>query len=131
MITLVPGKVIAIRCWWGEHWGIVATDQFGRLTVISNRGIRSGVTEELWNEVVGEANWRIVNEFSSAVPAYFVIERARSKIGTPYDFLKWNCQDFVYWVLGFQPRSPQREAAVGLAAAAFLGLLVLKDAKSS
>ena len=125
MITLNPGMVVAIRFWWGEHWGIVATDQYGRATVISNRGVKSGVTEELWNEVVGDATWRIVQGLASDIPGYFVTERARSMIGTRYNFLKWNCQDLVYWALGLQPRSPQREAAIGLLAFACLGFVVL------
>lgn len=126
MITLNPCNVVAIRCWWGEHWGIVALDQYGRTTIISNRGAKSGVTEELWNDVVGDAKWRIVNELSSDMPAYFVIDRARSMIGTRYDFLKWNCQDFVYWALCLQPQSPQREAFVGTVLAALAISFVVK-----
>jgi hypothetical protein len=113
MIIVVPGCVIAITCWWGEHWGIVGADLYGRLTVISNRGLRGGVTEEFWQDVVGNAKWRIV-DLASELHPYFVVERARSRIGTRYDFFKWNCQDLVYWALGLKPQSPQREAAAAL-----------------
>lgn len=130
MVRVNPGTVVAIRCWWGEHWGIVATDLYGQHTIISNRGARNGVTEEPWHDVVGDATWRIVNDLPSDAPAYFVIQRARSQIGTPYNFFKWNCQDLVYWALGLPPRSPQREAALGLATAACLGFIVFTRAKS-
>jgi hypothetical protein len=105
--------VIAISCWWGEHWGIIGGD-YGRLTIISNSWDKGGVTEALWEDVVGTAGWRIVQELPTASPAYLVIARAQSRIGNRYDFLTWNCQDLVYWALGLQPKSPQRDAAVSL-----------------
>ena len=54
MIYVNVGSVIAIRQWWGEHWGIVASEPFGRTTIVSNRGLRDGVTEELWQDVAGD-----------------------------------------------------------------------------
>lgn len=130
MITLNPGMVVAIRGWWGEHWGIVAADKYGQLTVISNRGLRGCVTEELWHSVVGTSEWHIVKELASDIPGYFVVERARSMIGSRYDFLKWNCQDLVYWALGLEPQSPQREMVVGLISLACMGVIVRVAAKS-
>ena len=62
MITLNPGTVVAIKFGMWEHWGIVAFDLYGRLTLISNRGVKNGVTEELWQYVVGNAKWRIVKD---------------------------------------------------------------------
>ena len=112
MIQLVPGIVIAIKCIWGEHWGIVSHEH-GRWTLISNRGLRNRVTEERLEEVIDRANWRVVN-FATSLPRDLIVERARSMIGSRYDLWKWNCQDFVYWALGFPPRSPQREAIVAL-----------------
>jgi len=112
MIALSPGGVIAVKCWWGEHWGIVSFES-GRWTLISNRGARNGVTEEPTEQVINGAECRIL-EFASPLPAYMVVERARSMIGSRYDLWKWNCEDFVYWALGFPPRSPRREAFVGL-----------------
>src|SRR5260221_14090337 len=100
MIYVNLGSVVAIKCWWGEHWGIVAADSSGRPTIISNRRLRGGVTEELWNDVVGDEEWRIVSELVTSLPAYLVIDRVRSRIGSRYDFWKWNCQDLVYWARG-------------------------------
>lgn len=113
MIQPIPGSVVAIKCWWGEHWGIVAGD-YGRLTIISNRGIKGGVTEEPWDDVVGAAEWRTVDTPATTLPAYLVVARARSMIGTRYNFRTWNCQDHVFWALGLQPQSPQRDGVVGL-----------------
>lgn len=118
MIYVSLGSVVAIKCWWGEHWGIVAADLYGRPTIISNRGPKGGVTEELWSEVVGAADWRTVTEPVTDLPAYLVIDRARSRIGSRYDFWKWNCQDLVYWTLGLPPQSPQRDAVASLLGAA-------------
>lgn len=126
MITLNPGTVVAIKFGLWEHWGIVAFDLYGRLTLISNRGVKNGVTEELWQYVVGNAKWRIVKDLASEMPGYFIVERARSMVGTRYDFFRWNCQDLVYWALGLQPQSPQRDAAAALLSVAglvvFLGM---------
>jgi hypothetical protein len=122
MIPVIPGSVVAIKCWWGEHWGVVAGD-YGRPTVISNRGMKEGVTEEPWEDVVGTAEWRIVDTLATALPAYLVVARARSKIGTRYDFWSWNCQDHVFWALGQQPQSPQRDGVVGVLGLACLFLV--------
>ena len=125
MVPVIPGSVVAIKCWWGEHWGIVAADAFGRTTIISNRGLKGGVTEELWHEVVGDGQWRIVDNLAVELAAYFIVMRARAKIGTPYDFWTWNCQHLVYWALGLKPQSPQRDAAALLSVAGlviFLGM---------
>ena len=130
MIYVNVGSVIAIRQWWGEHWGIVASEPFGRTTIVSNRGLRDGVTEELWQDVAGDAEYRIV-PLASEVPAHFIVERARSKIGTRYDFWTWNCQDLVYWALGLKPQSPQRDAVKAMLAVAFLGVIAKVTAKGA
>lgn len=130
MVYVNVGSVIAIRQWWGEHWGIVASDAFGRTTIISNRGLRGSVTEEPWQDVVADAEYRIV-PLPSQLPAHLVIERARSRMGTRYDFWKWNCQDLVYWALGFEPQSPQRNAVQAMLAVAFFGLIAKAAAKGT
>lgn len=121
MKNLRPGIVIAIRCWWGEHWAIVAI-RHGALSLISNRGIRGGVTEEPFPDVAGNRDWRVVG-FLGSLPADAVVHRARSGVGSVYRFLTWNCQDFCFWAHGLEPKSPQREglvAAIGFAGAAVL-----------
>lgn len=130
MIYVNLGSVIAIKQWWGEHWGIVAADQFGQTTIVSNRGLRGGVTEELWQEVVGDAEWRIV-DLSSQLPAYFIVGRARSKIGARYDFWTWNCQDLVYWALGLKAQSPQRNIVTAVLAIASVGIIAKMAAKAA
>lgn len=128
MIYVNVGSVIAIKQWWGEHWGIVASDRFGQTTIVSNRGLRGSVTEELWQDVVGDAEWRIVN-LPSQLPAHFIIERARSRLGAHYDFWTWNCQDLVFWALGSKPQSPQRDAIKAMLAIACLGVIAKVAAK--
>jgi hypothetical protein len=123
MIPVILGSVVAIKCGRGEHWGFVAGD-YGRLTIISNRGLKDGVTEEPWEDVVGTAAWRIVDSLATAFPAYLVVARARSMIGTRYNFWAWNCEDLVFWALGLQPKSPQRDGVVGLLGVACLVMFV-------
>jgi Lecithin retinol acyltransferase len=113
VIHLYPGAVVAIACFWGEHLGIAAIRN-GQWTLISNRGMRNGVTEELFEHVVGQANWRLVAMAGALLPST-VVARARSKLGTRYSFWQWNCEDFVSWALGHKPRSLQRESFLALA----------------
>lgn len=112
MNTLSLGAVVAIRCWWGEHWGIVAVKN-GRWSLISNSARRGMVSEEDLEEVLGNAELRVI-QLASPHSAFLAIERARSRIGSQYDFWKWNCEDFVHWAAGLPPRSPQRNAVLAL-----------------
>lgn len=48
-----------------------------------------------------------------------VLKRARSKLGHAYDIFHWNCEHFVYYSLGLEPKSPQ----LALAAMAAISLL--------
>ena len=125
MVSLNVGDVVAIKCWWGEHWGIVGVSN-GRLTLISNRGLKGAVTEEPVEDVIGSAEWNLVG-LSRRLPAAIVVARARSKIGTAYDFWSWNCQDLVYWALGLQPQSPQRDAVVSLLTLAGVSVLLYME----
>lgn len=112
MVALNVGDVLAIKCWWGEHWGIVGS-QHGRLTFISNSYRRGQVAEEWLDEAIGTSEWRVV-PLATQLPAYLVIARARSQVGRAYDFWVWNCEDLVYWARGLKQQSPQRNAVVGL-----------------
>jgi hypothetical protein len=48
-----------------------------------------------------------------------VLARARSKLGHAYDIFRWNCEHFVYYSLGLEPKSPQ----LALAALTVIGLI--------
>jgi hypothetical protein len=128
MVALSVGDVVAIKCWWGEHWGIAAIRD-GLWTLISNRGIKGLVTEEPLADVAGNSQCRIVERADPSL-ASVVVARARAKIGTRYDFWQWNCQDLVYWAFGQSPQSPQRDALVGVLSIAGLAILVGGMAKS-
>jgi hypothetical protein len=121
---LYPGAVVALTFLWGKHLGIAALRQ-GQWTLISNRGIKSGVTEEAFADVVGTASWQIV-DFASALHPGAVVARARSKLGTRYDFWKWNCEDFVSWAVGHEPRSSQREGFLGLVALLIVSAIAVR-----
>ena len=122
MVALNVGDLVAIKCWWGEHWGVVA-HRDGQWTLVSNRGAKGMVTEEPLHEVVGAAEWRIVRN-AAPLTAFLVVARARSKIGTPYNFWNWNCEDFVHWALGLEPKSPQRNEVVGVLTLACMAVLL-------
>lgn len=124
MSQLYPGAVVAVTFLWGKHWAIAAVRN-GQWTLISNRGMKSGVTEEAFEDVVGGANWQIV-DVASALDPWAVVARARSRIGTRYDFWKWNCEDFVSWALGYEPRSLQRESFVALAGILIVSAIALR-----
>jgi len=119
MIQLRPGLVIAIAYWWGEHWGVVAA-QGGRWTLISNRAARAGVTEEPLEALLAGRRWHQL-DLGIDLPGDLVVARARSALGSRYDFWRWNCEDLVYWVHGLNLRSPQRNAVLGTLALAAIG----------
>jgi len=83
------------------------------------------VTEEAFADVVGGAIWQIVDGPSALHPRA-IVARARSKLGTRYDFWKWNCEDFVSWALGHEPRSSQREGFLGLVAFVLVSAIAVR-----
>lgn len=121
--------MVAIKCWWGEHWGIVAVKN-GRWSLISNSARRGMVTEEDLEEVLGNAELRVI-QLASPQSAFLAIERARSKIGSQYAFLRWNCEDFVHWATGLPAQSPQRNAVLALLSLISVIALVGAAARSS
>lgn len=113
----LPGSVVSIPFLHVyRHLGIVS-DRFhgGKPMVISNSARKGGVHEEPWDVF---SQRRAVTVESSA-PALFPVEaisRARSRIGTGYDALKWNCEHFVSFAKGESPSSPQVQATFAVAA---------------
>jgi hypothetical protein len=128
MKTLRPGDLIAIKYWWGEHVGVIGS-QNGRLTLISNSNARSGVCEEYLEPLILGNVWRACQPLSQFGPD-LVIARARSKIGSRYDFWKWNCEDFAHWVFGLEPRSGQRDGLAKILAILGVGLVMAVAARS-
>lgn len=105
-----------------RHIGIVS-DRYhdGKPMIISNSSRAGGVREEPWDTFAQHQPVKV--EYSaSGLDAFRIVERARSRIGTPYDLIKWNCEHLATHALGKEPQSPQVKATLALAA---LGCLIL------
>lgn len=110
--AIQPGSVVSTPFFLGRHVGIV-TDRLkdGSPTVISNSGALGGIVEQSLDEFKGKNPVRI-DGYPGKMTASTVLSRARSKIGTPYSLLTWNCEHFVRYAHGLQQQSPQLALAV-------------------
>jgi hypothetical protein len=117
--SLAPGTIVSVWVFpFFRHKGIVS-DQWheGRPKVISNSARAGGVTEESWD--VFAAGQTVINEgYPSNIPPYDALYRARSRIGTKYQLLNWNCEHLTRYAHGLEPRSSQVAATLLLAAVA-------------
>lgn len=106
-MQLMPGTVISVDMGLYDHIGIV-TDQYvnGVPAVISNSLKNGGVSEESLADFTGGHLVSTVGYLGN-LPVRQVLQRARSKIGTKWDLLLWNCEHFVRWAHGLNPASPQ------------------------
>ena len=94
--------------------------------VISNSFRKRGVYEELWDDFSNGKEVEI-SGYSGTLPPEEVLSRARSKIGTRWNLLWWNCEHFINWSHGLKPRSPQvRSYAAYTIAIAGLAVLLSK-----
>lgn len=103
-----PGSVISIPFLLVyRHLGIVS-DRWhgGKPMVISNSARRGGVHEEPW-DVFAQGKPVTVEKSHSDMPRREAVTQARSRIGTRYDALTWNCEHLVSDARGFRPSSPQ------------------------
>ena len=107
MKNLLPGTIVAVNFGLYEHVGIV-TDQFhdGMPMVISNSYRKGGVFEEPWNDFTCHQEV-IVRDYPGRLSADSVLIRARSRIGSRWNLLHWNCEHFVFWAHGLKAHSPQ------------------------
>lgn len=118
-IDVPPGLCVSVTApVFIRHYGIV-TDRIvhDAPTVISLPNAKGGVVEETWTEFAGGNPVR-VDGYPGALPPDEVLARARSCLGRgPWKFT-FNCEHFVRWCHGLEPRSPQLEnwiATIGLA----------------
>lgn len=128
MITcnLTPGTVVGARLGLITHVGIV-TDRYagGQPMVISN-SMRSGRVEEEPLRIF-QGGFPLVPVTQPAlVPASEVLSRARQKLGTRWDLLSWNCEHFVHWAFGQDPKSPQLRAGLISSVAVLMAVLAGK-----
>lgn len=103
-----PGTVVSVPIFLlYRHTGIVS-DRWhgGKPMVISTSARAGGVREESWDTF---AQGRVVSVegYPGNLPRWEVVRRARLLIGTRYDLLSKNCEQFVTFVHGLKPQSAQ------------------------
>lgn len=111
-----PGMVVSVPILlMYRHTGIVS-DRWhdGKPMVISTSVRSGGVHEEPWGTF---AQGRDVtdNGYPGRLPGWEVVRRARSLIGTQYDLLTKNCEQFVMFAHGLKPQSAQLALTVVIA----------------
>jgi len=107
-----PGTAVIVDFGIYKHLGIV-TDQWyeEKPMVISNSYRRRGVYEEPW-DAFSCNNEVCVHRLLDSTDYQPVLDRARSKTGTRWNLLVWNCEHFVSWVCGRKSHSPQLKSAL-------------------
>jgi hypothetical protein len=114
---LRPGTIVSSQThWFFRHRGIVS-DRWhqGNPMIISNSARAGGVAEESWDEFAAGHEVSI-DESPSVLNPWEVVARARSRVGSKYRVLDWNCEHFVSFAQGFEPHSPQMALVVCLGA---------------
>lgn len=108
-----PGSIVSTPILLGyRHLGIVSDRFHGDLPmVISNSSRSGGVEEEPWALFLQGGPVR-VERHGQGLDAARIVARARSRLGTPYDLFRWNCEHLVTFALGRNPQSPQLRATV-------------------
>ena len=126
-MNLIPGTIVQIDFGFYKHPGIVSDRNMNSMPmVISNSFRKRGVYEEPWDDFSNGKEVEI-SGYSGTLPPEEVLSRARSKIGTRWNLLWWNCEHFINWSHGLKPRSPQvRSYAAYTIAIAGLAVLLSK-----
>jgi Lecithin retinol acyltransferase len=115
--SLRPGTVVTVLVFpFFRHKGIVSDRLIGgKPMVLSNSARTGGVAEEPW-DVFAAGQPVLVEGYPGGLPPALVLYRARSRVGTKYHLLNWNCEHLVSYSHGLASRSPQ----VAIVAAAVL-----------
>jgi hypothetical protein len=123
-IYIPLGYVVSVPApFFIRHFGLVSNERVDDApTIISLPNAKGGVVEETWEDFAGGNAVRI-DGYPGALPPTEVISRARSCLGRgPWRF-SFNCEHFVTWCHGLDPRSPQLENWIAVAG---LGVLLSK-----
>lgn len=124
MNYLQPGTIVSVPIGPFRHYGLVSAVNATGSPYILSCSSRSGqVAEEPAHIFAGGRDIK-VHGFPGVLSAIHVISRARSRIGTKYDLLKWNCEHFVRWAHNLRVESPQLKTTVALSSC-LLGLFWL------
>lgn len=114
MTLLQPGARVTVYVGGVRHEGIVS-DAFslGEPYVISNSR-RTGLVAEEPLSAFSQGRDLQVLEPLADVPVWWLLLRARSRVGEPWRLLTWNCEHFVRWCYGVRVESPQLQLAGAL-----------------
>jgi len=125
-----PGDCVSVEAYGGtvRHVGIV-TDETGAdgcPRVISTSQKWRSVIEQDWTDFAQGYPVTPVSGWHSTYSPEETVERARARLGRPYDLLRYNCEHFVKDVYGQPIQSPQarRVGWTTLAAGAAAGLAI-------
>jgi len=122
MTTFNPGEVVGVMvAGIIEHKGIVSFRQ----TVISNSMRAGGVVEQSLQDFGGGGSIRRIGHLGD-LPSNEVAMRAESRIGQKWNLWSFNCEHFVLWAHGLEPRSPQVASALGTVSLVALALAVAR-----
>jgi len=126
MNNLIPGTVVSTMVGPIGHFGIASDRQIGGLQCIISCSQATGQVSEEPANIFTNGKKIKIHAYPGALSPSVVINRARSKLGTAYNFLSWNCEHFIRWVHGIKVESPQLQisALIGLG---ILGLFYLKQ----
>ena len=111
-----PGMMVSVPIFLiYRHIGIVSDRWHGGKPMVISTSARAGVVrEESWNTFT---QGRVVTAevYPGRLPSWEVVRRARSLIGTQYDLLTRNCEQFVTFAHGLKPQSVQVALTVAIA----------------
>ena len=123
-MKLIPGTIVQIDFGLYKHPGIVSDASVNSMPmVISNSFRKRGVYEESWEEFSNGKKVEILG-YPGNLSSNEVLNRAKSKIGTKWNLLFWNCEHFINWSHGLKTRSPQIRAYTAYAVVV-AGLVVI------
>ncbi len=111
-----PGMVVSVPIFlFYRHTGIVSDRWHGGKPMVISTSVRSGgVHEEPW-DTFAQGSDVTVNGYPGRLPGWEVVRRAKSLIGTQYDLLTKNCEQFVMFAHGLKPQSAQLAITVVIA----------------
>lgn len=119
-----PGTIVSCQALpFFRHKGLVSDRFFdGKPMVLSNSARSGCVAEEPWGVFAAQQSVE-VDGYPSHFDPRAVLQIARSKIGTKYDLLSWNCEHFVTFAHGCRPHSSQLALVTVLALIAGLAVI--------
>lgn len=130
MYNLLPNTIVFVDFGFYKHYGL-STERFynGKPTIISNSFRKMGVYEESWDDFSCGKDVQIL-EYTSSLNPDVILSRARSKLGTKWNLLTWNCEHFVNWSHGLKTHSPQLNTYATCVSVIVGSVILLKTIKT-